>query len=76
MHTHAPTHTPLHTHHTPALVSLSHSLTPTPTPTPSCVYVAPLDAIVAERAADWRDKFGPGGLGLTVEVLTGAWVRI
>ena len=36
-----------------------------------CVYVAPLDAIVAERAAEWRAKFGPGGLGLTVEVLTG-----
>ncbi|KIY92870.1 small nuclear ribonucleoprotein [Monoraphidium neglectum] len=35
-----------------------------------CVYVAPLDAIVAERAADWREKFGKG-LGLTVEVLTG-----
>jgi hypothetical protein len=35
------------------------------------VYVAPLDAIVAERAAEWREKFGPGGLGLTVEVLTG-----
>lgn len=36
--------------------------------------MAPLDAIVAERAADWKDKFGPKGLGLTVEVLTGACV--
>ena len=35
------------------------------------MYVAPLDAIVAERAADWRAKFGEGGLGLAVEVLTG-----
>ncbi|GBF99112.1 U5 small nuclear ribonucleoprotein 200 kDa helicase-like, partial [Raphidocelis subcapitata] len=35
------------------------------------VYVAPLDAIVSERAADWGAKFGPGGLGLSVEVLTG-----
>jgi pre-mRNA-splicing helicase BRR2 len=35
------------------------------------VYVAPLDAIVAERAAEWTPKFGPGGLGLAVEVLTG-----
>ena len=35
-----------------------------------CVYIAPLEALVKERFADWSKKFGDG-LGVSVAVLTG-----
>jgi len=38
-----------------------------------CVYIAPVEALAKERAADWSKKFGEG-LGLKVVQLTGGWV--
>ncbi|KAK9842537.1 hypothetical protein WJX81_005041 [Elliptochloris bilobata] len=39
--------------------------------TARCVYIAPVPALARERLADWKAKFGEGGLGLNVVQLTG-----
>eukprot|EP01134_Creolimax_fragrantissima_P000807 CFRG0807T1 len=40
-------------------------------PNGRCVYVAPIEDIASARYNDWRERFGPKGLGLEVAQLTG-----
>lgn len=40
-------------------------------PNGRCVYMAPSDAVAAERYNEWSAKFGSGGLGKEVVLLNG-----
>lgn len=66
--------------HTHCFLLTSNAVSTAPFPHPQraaegkcearCVYVAPLESLVAAAAEEWRDKLGKG-LGIEVAVLTG-----